>query len=106
MYDDNNGGRPNRCSGPVNVACDPSGQLFMTSDTTNEIWVIGGAMKRNERIGEDAAISERHMRESAKPDCCWKGVYVQAFDLRLHCKEDITAICYYIVDATRSARMV
>ncbi|KAF2001674.1 soluble quino protein glucose dehydrogenase [Amniculicola lignicola CBS 123094] len=43
MYNANNGNCPNRCFRPVNVAFGPNGQLFMTSDTTNEIWVIGGA---------------------------------------------------------------
>lgn len=43
MYNANNGACPNRCFRPVNVAWGPNGQLFMTSDTTNEIWVIGGA---------------------------------------------------------------
>ncbi|KAF2466659.1 soluble quino protein glucose dehydrogenase [Lindgomyces ingoldianus] len=43
MYNENLGGCPNKCFRPVNVAFGPNGQLFMTSDTTNEIWVIGGA---------------------------------------------------------------
>lgn len=43
MYNANNGNCPNQCFRPVNVAWGPNGQLFMTSDTTNEIWVIGGA---------------------------------------------------------------
>jgi hypothetical protein len=37
---------PNRCFRPVNVVFGTAGlssRLFMTSDTTNEIWVIGGA---------------------------------------------------------------
>ncbi|KAF2278358.1 soluble quino protein glucose dehydrogenase [Westerdykella ornata] len=43
MYNANTQQCPNRCFRPVNVAFSPSGKLFMTSDTTNEIWVIGGA---------------------------------------------------------------
>lgn len=43
MYNANTAQCPNRCFRPVNVAWGPNGQLFMTSDTTNEIWVIGGA---------------------------------------------------------------
>ncbi|KAF2175166.1 soluble quino protein glucose dehydrogenase [Zopfia rhizophila CBS 207.26] len=43
MYNANNAGCPNRCFRPVNLAWDPKGRLFMTSDTTNEIWIIGGA---------------------------------------------------------------
>ncbi|KAF2266165.1 soluble quino protein glucose dehydrogenase [Lojkania enalia] len=42
MYNANINSCPNRCFRPVNVAFGPNGQLFMTSDTTNEIWVIGG----------------------------------------------------------------
>lgn len=43
MYNENTGNCPNRCFRPVNVAWSPSGKLFMTSDTTNEIWIVGGA---------------------------------------------------------------
>jgi hypothetical protein len=43
MYNANTDACPNRCFRPVNVAFSPGGKLFMTSDTTNEIWVIGGA---------------------------------------------------------------
>ena len=34
---------PGRCFRPVSLAWGPGGRLFMTSDATNEIWVIGGA---------------------------------------------------------------
>ncbi|KAK7193495.1 nhl repeat-containing protein [Paraphaeosphaeria sporulosa] len=39
----NNAGCPNRCFRPAGLAWSPSGKLFLSSDTTNEIWVIGGA---------------------------------------------------------------
>ncbi|KAJ4296485.1 hypothetical protein N0V90_006530 [Kalmusia sp. IMI 367209] len=43
MYNANNNNCPNSCFRPVGLAWSPSGKLFLTSDTTNEIWVIGGA---------------------------------------------------------------
>ncbi|CAO2656287.1 Nn.00g050900.m01.CDS01 [Neocucurbitaria sp. VM-36] len=43
MYNADNSGCPNRCFRPVGLAWDGKGRLFMTSDSTNEIWVIGGA---------------------------------------------------------------
>ncbi|KAF2732810.1 soluble quino protein glucose dehydrogenase [Polyplosphaeria fusca] len=43
MYNANNGACPTRCFRPVGMAWGPKGQLFMTSDSTNEIWVVGGA---------------------------------------------------------------
>ncbi|KAF2011650.1 soluble quino protein glucose dehydrogenase [Aaosphaeria arxii CBS 175.79] len=45
MYNANNAQCPNRCFRPTNVAFGPKGQLFMTSDTTNEIWVIAGGFE-------------------------------------------------------------
>ncbi|KAF2177307.1 soluble quino protein glucose dehydrogenase [Zopfia rhizophila CBS 207.26] len=42
MSNPNNGNCPNRCFRPVGLAWDSKGRLFMTSDTTNELWVIGG----------------------------------------------------------------
>ena len=43
MSNPNNANCPNRCFRPADVAFDNKGRLFMTSDTTNEVWVIGGA---------------------------------------------------------------
>ncbi|KAL6705283.1 hypothetical protein ACN47E_007093 [Coniothyrium glycines] len=44
MWNPNNANCPNRCFRPVGLAWDTKGRLFMTSDNTNEIWVIGGAV--------------------------------------------------------------
>lgn len=43
MYNADNEGCPNRCFRPVGLAWDAKGRLFMASDNTNEIWIIGGA---------------------------------------------------------------
>jgi hypothetical protein len=42
MSNPNNSNCPNRCFRPVDIAFDSKGRLFMTSDTTGEVWVIGG----------------------------------------------------------------
>jgi glucose/arabinose dehydrogenase len=42
MSNPDNGKCPNGCFRPVDVAFDAKGRLFMTSDSTNEVWVIGG----------------------------------------------------------------
>ncbi|KAH8724611.1 hypothetical protein GQ44DRAFT_255310 [Phaeosphaeriaceae sp. PMI808] len=44
MFNANNTACPNSCFRPVGLAWDGEGRLFMTSDTTNEIWVVGGAV--------------------------------------------------------------
>ncbi|KAJ4353314.1 uncharacterized protein N0V89_005041 [Didymosphaeria variabile] len=43
MYNANNAACPSGCFRPVGLAWSPSGKLFLSSDATNEIWVIGGA---------------------------------------------------------------
>lgn len=43
MYNANNANCPNGCFRPVGLAWDAKGRLFMASDSTNEIWIIGGA---------------------------------------------------------------
>ena len=43
MFNADNSACPNRCFRPVGLAWDGKGRLFMASDSTNEIWVIGGA---------------------------------------------------------------
>ncbi|KAF1843864.1 soluble quino protein glucose dehydrogenase [Cucurbitaria berberidis CBS 394.84] len=43
MYNADNSKCPNGCFRPVGLAWDTKGRLFMASDNTNEIWVIGGA---------------------------------------------------------------
>ncbi|KAF2681598.1 soluble quino protein glucose dehydrogenase [Lentithecium fluviatile CBS 122367] len=42
MSNPNNGNCPSRCFRPADLAFDAKGRLFMTSDNTNEVWVIGG----------------------------------------------------------------
>jgi hypothetical protein len=42
MTNSNNANCPGKCFRPVGLAWDPKGRLFMTSDSTNELWVIGG----------------------------------------------------------------
>lgn len=42
MSNPNNANCPSRCFRPVDVAFDAKGRLFMTSDTTSEVWYIGG----------------------------------------------------------------
>lgn len=42
MSNPNNGNCPTRCFRPVDVAFDSKNRLFMTSDSTNEVWIIGG----------------------------------------------------------------
>ncbi|ORY12779.1 soluble quino protein glucose/sorbosone dehydrogenase [Clohesyomyces aquaticus] len=41
MWNADNSQCPNKCFRPVTLAWGPKGQLFMTCDETNEIWVIG-----------------------------------------------------------------
>ena len=43
MWNANNDGCPNSCFRPVGLAWDSKGRLWMASDSTNEVWVIGGA---------------------------------------------------------------
>lgn len=43
MFNGDNGACPNRCFRPVGLAWDKKGRLFMASDSTNEVWVVGGA---------------------------------------------------------------
>ncbi|KAF2640048.1 soluble quino protein glucose dehydrogenase [Massarina eburnea CBS 473.64] len=43
MTNPSNGNCPSRCFRPVDLAFDAKGRLFMTSDSSNEVWVIGGA---------------------------------------------------------------
>ncbi|KAH7085395.1 hypothetical protein BKA63DRAFT_17080 [Paraphoma chrysanthemicola] len=43
MFNANNANCPNSCFRPAGLAWDSKGRLFMTSDSTNEIWIIGGA---------------------------------------------------------------
>lgn len=43
MSNPNNGNCPSRCFRPVDLAFDGKGRLFMTTDSSNEVWVIGGA---------------------------------------------------------------
>ncbi|ORY11125.1 soluble quino protein glucose/sorbosone dehydrogenase [Clohesyomyces aquaticus] len=43
MSNPNNSNCPSRCFRPVDVAWDAKGRLFMTSDTSGEVWIIGGA---------------------------------------------------------------
>ncbi|KAF2793095.1 soluble quino protein glucose/sorbosone dehydrogenase [Melanomma pulvis-pyrius CBS 109.77] len=43
MSNPTNGNCPSRCFRPVDLAFDAKGRLFMTSDSSNEVWVIGGA---------------------------------------------------------------
>lgn len=43
MYNADNSVCPDKCFRPVGLAWSPSGQLFVSSDATNEIWVIGAA---------------------------------------------------------------
>ncbi|KAF2005836.1 glucose sorbosone dehydrogenase [Amniculicola lignicola CBS 123094] len=42
MTNPDNAACPSRCFRPVDVAFDAKGRLFMTSDSTGEVWVIGG----------------------------------------------------------------
>jgi glucose/arabinose dehydrogenase len=42
MSNPNNGNCPSRCFRPVGLAFDSKGRLFMSSDSTNEVWIIGG----------------------------------------------------------------
>ncbi|KAL5425871.1 hypothetical protein PMIN04_002292 [Paraphaeosphaeria minitans] len=43
MVNANNNACPNKCFRPAGLAWSPNGKLFLSSDATNEIWVIGGA---------------------------------------------------------------
>lgn len=45
MINSNLSACPGKCFRPAGLAWSPSGKLFMSSDATNEIWVIGGASK-------------------------------------------------------------
>ncbi|KAF2019529.1 soluble quino protein glucose dehydrogenase [Aaosphaeria arxii CBS 175.79] len=42
MSNPSNGNCPSKCFRPVDLAFDAKGRLFMTSDSSNEVWVIGG----------------------------------------------------------------
>ncbi|KAF2254542.1 glucose sorbosone dehydrogenase [Trematosphaeria pertusa] len=42
MSNPSNSACPTRCFRPVDLAFDAKGRLFMTSDSSNEVWVIGG----------------------------------------------------------------
>ncbi|KAF2827652.1 soluble quino protein glucose dehydrogenase [Ophiobolus disseminans] len=44
MWNADNAGYPNSCFRPVGLAWDAKGRLYMASDGTNEMWVLGGAM--------------------------------------------------------------
>jgi glucose/arabinose dehydrogenase len=43
MWNANNANCPNRCFRPCGLAFDGKERLFMTSDTSNELWVVTGA---------------------------------------------------------------
>lgn len=43
MSNPNNANCPSRCFRPADVAFDVKGRLFMTSDSSSEVWIIGGA---------------------------------------------------------------
>lgn len=43
MYNLDTSNCPGKCFRPVGLAWSPKGELFVSSDTTNEIWIIRGA---------------------------------------------------------------
>lgn len=43
MENSNNGGCPNNCFRPVGLAFDDKGRLYMSSDSSGEVYVICGA---------------------------------------------------------------
>lgn len=43
MANSNNSACPNSCFRPVGLTWDSKGRLFMSSDTSGEIYLIGGA---------------------------------------------------------------
>lgn len=43
LWNKDNSVCPGKCVRPVGLAWDGKGRLWMVSDSTNEVWVIGGA---------------------------------------------------------------